>query len=86
MARPETGPSPVLYPVLGAFLGYMFGWVIAVILYDMPFEYVQGGFGTNGLYWSATGMAGATHTWFFLASWIVAALGGYLGYRISRLP
>ena len=80
MARPESGPPAVAYPILGAFLGYMFGWAIAIMVKDQPFEWIQGGFGTSGPLWSATAMP------YCLWSWAVAIAGGILGYRISRLP
>jgi hypothetical protein len=80
MPRPESGPHSYLYPILGCFLGYMFGWCIAVILKDQPFEWIQGGFGTAGFQWSATAYP------FCLCSWVVLILGGILGYRVSRLP
>lgn len=80
LALPENGPHSALYPIMGVFLGYMFGWAIAVMIKDQPFEWIQGGFGTNGLNWSATA------TPYCFCSWIVAILGGYLGYRVSRLP
>lgn len=80
MLRTESGPSPYLYPILGAFLGYMFGWTIAVILKDQPFEWIQGGFGTAGLSW------GATATPYCYVTWLVCIAGAYLGYKVMRMP
>ncbi|MCA1597288.1 MAG: hypothetical protein LC772_12815 [Chloroflexi bacterium] len=80
MPRSELGPPAYLYPILGVFLGWMFGWCIAVIIKDQPFEWIQGGFGTAGLSWSATGWP------YCIWSYLVAISGGYLGYRVSRLP
>ena len=79
MARPESGPPPIAYPVLGFFVFYMFGWAIAVVAKDQPFEWIQGGFGTAGLAWGATAMP------YCLWSWGLAVAGGILGYKVSRL-
>lgn len=80
MSQNESGPPGYLYPIMGVFLGWMFGWTIAVIFKDQPFEWIQGGFGTNGFNWSATAFP------YCLWSYIVAIAGGILGYRVSRLP
>ena len=80
MGRPESGPYPFWYPILGAFVGYMLGWCIAVMIKDQPFEWIQGGFGTSGPLWSATAFP------YCLWSWLGLILGGTAGYKVMRMP
>ncbi|HET6384032.1 MAG TPA: hypothetical protein VFJ58_11630 [Armatimonadota bacterium] len=80
MGRPESGPHPWIYPILGVIVGYMLGWCVAIMIKDQPFEWIQGGFGTAGLQWGATAFP------YCLCSWVGAISGGVVGYKVSRLP